>query len=261
MPLYDNGCKQTWRGTMWRQIANRCPKLERPRAKVCYLVGEENYDLASARKHKFRDENLIAVDLDADRARRARKDGILSINAPLHEVIRMERPDIVFADMMCGLSWSTLDPVIGACFEVNPQVVAFNLQRGRDSSGSEWRETFSGAFDETVAEFPDLTFDGIRSDPRKHRGVLLHRYIMAEAFMLDLTTGGDGIPSMLLDGYDGSEAFFYEYRPNKVWMDSVVCFWPVNGHVQIDPEPTPLKVRRKVAAARAIHTMQKRGKL
>lgn len=244
---YQNTTKETWRGWQWNRIAELLgagtipgwPQRDRgtgycrsvcQRSTAVYLVGPDDLDRGSAIKRGFRDENLVAIDLDKKRVKSVRKDGNLAIADSLQRIL-IEWPrgwdvDVVVADFCYGMVADAcrLPQVLYQSKGIQPEsVIAINLQRGRDAYGEWLRQP------ENIGWFLTMPNIGpVPEDPMKHRGLhaaFNHWYWQCSLYKDNL------IPGVSRNDY-GMELWrkmdcrFYSYPSvsNGVvtWFDSVV---------------------------------------
>jgi hypothetical protein len=167
---YDNGTKNTWRGWVWNRIVERLDK-DPSEATAIYLVGPEDRDRDTAIAKGFRNENLIAVDLDPENVRRVRERGGFAICADLNDVVQFwnDRPvDVLVADFCGGLtqpaiSFALVSSVYNRAISKGA-VVAVNLLAGRETGG--FRECVS--LFKSAIKSADASSDGIIP---AHRGL------------------------------------------------------------------------------------------
>jgi hypothetical protein len=152
---YDFGAKRQWRRWLWNRVVERISCKPRD-ATVLYLSAREDHDRVVAKTHGFRDENLIAIDMDRGVVEDLRETGALAIAARIEEVLCQWNPKrnvhVVILDLCCGLEQNLFRRIyrglLNPAFE--DAVVAINVMRGREHDpvhegkavnwiASEWR--------------------------------------------------------------------------------------------------------------------------
>lgn len=190
--MYDNGTKETMRGWTWNRIGDFIPPVLRKTSTVFYLPGEHDFDRSVGVSKGFRSANMFAIDRDENAIEVVRKNGGRGIVGELVEVLRQQvahewRPNVIVADLMCGLYRSTLDLMrIMMCF--NSTVVAVNLLRGRDPIGA----LHSRQLSENGVSHDSLKVLFKASgalDLMKHRGVLAYLRTLSQANSLASANG------------------------------------------------------------------------
>ena len=181
---YANGTKDTYRGHVWRRIAERLPRVRQhmgpaarrhlaSQAVVLYLVGPDDFDRQRALKHGFQNHNLIAVDIEKERIEKVRQDGGVGVCGNLSDILAMWPSDlpvsVVLADFQCGLNNSMFhfhDALFKTAGLASGSVISVNILRGRDEVSNDFR---SAAADVTklVASYGV----GSSKSNEKHRGV------------------------------------------------------------------------------------------
>jgi len=254
---YANGRKKNWRGWQWNRIVERL-MVPVEDATVLYLCGPDDFDREKALARGFRNENLIAVDLDENHVRAVRAGGGLAIAYDVNELLRAWPSDwpvhAVVADFCCGLGTTAYRLVHALIFsgatssEAHPCVVAVNLQRGRDAQSNNWRDMLTEVFPQAGAEW--------EVDPRKHRGsqfVVVARHALAKA-VESYCAGRVGYGYLAAAGLisEVMQPAYNTYRSRMVYMDSVVMRWPGSPYANTNKQIAA--ARRKIAACRALRT-------
>ena len=139
---------------MWNRIAERIDVPPRD-AIVMYMPGAEDLDLEVAKRHGFREQNMIGVERDKAVLANLRARNRLCVHGDFCEVVcafnAAGRIDAVLGDLTCGL-----EPRVENSIETMQQlphleraVFMFNFMRGRDARSSSGRQ----AIDNTVKRF------------------------------------------------------------------------------------------------------------
>lgn len=178
LDIYEGGQKDTWRNWQWNRIVDKCllgkpgqwsknnssEKRRRLANKtVLYLCGPDDFDRAIALRHGFRNENIIAIDVESEHVELVRKNSGLAICADLNRVL-MSWPadwtiDVVCADFCGNIGRSTLSLAFSLISrsiarEDELTTVSVNLQRGRELP--KYMEVIRG-----MAEFSKLSHERI----------------------------------------------------------------------------------------------------
>lgn len=256
LDAYSTLTKEHWRNWAWKQLGARiCAQGNaRPlswweanvkarhggRLKdktVLYLVGPEDVDSEVACRIGFDRRNLIAVDINDENVKCARRNGGLAIRGNITDVLCSWPSDWpihgVLADFCCGIGETALHFAIKAHTVKNGAFVV-NLQRGRD-----WAGHWTG-----IAEMASAQY-GLSE---KHRGIawLMHFF----RWRLDVSYS-DAVRYM-----PTVHPRFSSYRSMKsgrVYMDSVAITSLSDGYTATDCNE---KVRRRISALRALRTMK-----
>ena len=271
---YKFGPKNNWRRTVWNQISVRLAVPARD-ALVLYLAGKDDLDREIARRHGFRDENLLAIETSPEVVSALRSKGVNCINGSLHELITSwsaTRPvDVVIADFCNGFTSSNLDAIVFSCIwpAFHRAVIACNLLRGRDSETNPLR-----------AHLEELLEREAVGTISRHRGKMLYaavRLFLNQEFVDRLEAHGQ------MTAFDATKArhmlhrvmapHYYSYRSTKSQtFDSVVftnpfrLAWDRSGSMgdaetlrKIDKGAVGVSdpaARRRIAASMAHRTMR-----
>jgi hypothetical protein len=131
---YKFGPKNQYRRWAWNRIDELLFRSARD-AVVLYLAGVQDLDRPVARRHGFRDHNLIAVERDRIAAKTLRKDGVLVVPGDIFATLAHWPKDkpihVLHADLCCGYSRKLAETILAAHF-CGVEVFSFNLLRGRD---------------------------------------------------------------------------------------------------------------------------------
>lgn len=148
---YQSGTKGTWRGWQWNQISKRLcggrklgPAAVRDvlsKKTVLYLVGPDDFDREAAIKRGFRNENLIAIDINNENIARVRTSGGIGLQGSLQQIIlewpRHQQIDAVIFDSCAGVNadFGYMILALAECPAMTADsVVSINLLRGRDTA-------------------------------------------------------------------------------------------------------------------------------
>ena len=212
---YDSGTKATWRGWQWNRIVERLPEFRDRKGPipinnttraicaektVVYLCGPDDADREHGRRFGFRDENMIAVDIDESNVAIVKQNPIANgIDMPLQELLLAwpkDWPlDVVIADLCSGLDASSigvLSSLIASNAVHTKTVASVNLQRGREQPGSlfhQCRDFFNEMSEERKLLANRQAADGI---PFAHRG----RLFFVEAVNTVCTTRNIDLPTI-----------------------------------------------------------------
>lgn len=134
---YKNDAKRAWRREVWEAIGKWRGKVGGP---VLYLAGSRDLDSHLARRHGVREDDLIAVESDADVAKKLRDTGRNTIYGKLEDVMfswpKHTPPSAVIADFCCNLHARAFQ--VSLCWALRPvfqkSVLVVNLQRGREAN-------------------------------------------------------------------------------------------------------------------------------
>jgi len=156
---YRNNTKETWRNWAWNRAIELQPELRDRRRRTpanirrvlanktaIYLVGPEDLDRQVAIAKGFRNENLIAIDVEKENIARVRKAGGIGVCCDIADAIlawQQEQIDIVMADFCGGIStnlWRLLHSMIISQNVGGHSVLCVNMLRGRDGQSNQLRE-------------------------------------------------------------------------------------------------------------------------
>lgn len=184
---YDNKTKNDWRNWAWNRTVDHClpprPGKLAPWSKVdnrekrrlladkviLYLCGPDDFDRSVALKHGFRNENLIAVDVNESNVIGSRRQGGLGVCCAIEELLPNWPQDFpvsgIVADLCCGL---TIPPIllIDSLFmskgiHSSPKVsLVVNMQRGRDAATNDLRDGLASICERYAEELDLLCCEG-----------------------------------------------------------------------------------------------------
>lgn len=276
--------KNKWRLKVWSELARR---VKNPKtARILYLAGEQDLDREIAKKKGFRPYNMIAVEMDDDRAKALRKKGVTTIKHNLIDVVhawpKKHKIDVVVADFCFGFTMTSneLYSAIGNGALINAEFVV-NFQRGRDAWSNPFREAFSKVIPE--AGLPYRYKNQIVKTPApKHRAF---QFLFFQSYKEVCGGMGFGKQSKeevvcdlshlykanvfleTLQFFGATNPKFMEYKSNRVYMDSAVFSSPVKNlpekaKAEMEQErvvfkQAPLEVKRSVTAALAVSKKRK----
>jgi hypothetical protein len=250
LEAYKAGQKKNWRGWLWNRATER---LTTPveNAVVLYLAGPEDHDRQKAIARGYRNENVIAVDIDADNIERVRRAGGIGICANLTSVLLAWPEDwpihAILGDFCGGLAGPAADfaMALWACEGMRPgTVVAVNLQRGRDAVSNEVRSLLS------------------RIGYGKHRGKAFMGMMLGYIRVFEKNGAITRQQRELGERFIEHKAAYNSYTSTgRTWFDTVVFKWPgvLGKGCGVDDDELDAEVARKVAALRAVRTMKQRA--
>jgi hypothetical protein len=169
---------------------------------VLYLAGELDEDRAVATSKGFSHANMIAIEHDAEVAKRLRLSGTLTLVGDAFDHVFAWNPsrriDVVVLDLCNGFTQKAVENIetMIALPHLQDAVIAVNMLRGRDASGNKLRDAITEAqrqwmqmsfgfeskavrlgfvsadiFGHTMANF-------LGGEPFKHRGSLLQALLI-----------------------------------------------------------------------------------
>lgn len=265
---YKVGRKNQWRRELWNAITDRLHVPARE-ALVLYLAGPDDLDRPLALARGFKPLNLIAVDRDAETVTRLRRSGALCVRGDMVDVVLSWPSDkplgVILGDFCSGLEKRLWE--LAAYTALMPQfwdaVIAVNLQRGRDSTGTHLRAQWSELYGHSAL------------GKTKHRGLLFAGEFAAWAFAIGkgLVAGdSDGLYMKDGGGDPNDEQFslcvqatrphFMSYRSgDALTFDSAVLRAPLPPEFKRERKTEiagtkHLKATRHIAAVLAHRTMR-----
>lgn len=270
--MYSSLPKTYWRNYVWNALHRRVG--HRPSSTIIYLVGPEDLDRATAMAKGFRNENLIAVDLNQDYVYNVRKNGGLAVQGNICSVLAHWPSNWplngIVLDFKGGLNNSVNEVLISLftcqAIQYGRTQVCINLQRGRDPESNPIRQGIDKIISKYEARkglLPDGAWD-ILID-KLHRGKHFFVHLLSNMWRsLD-----DGHPAKVV-GYlqlalAQCRPQFYSYRqtPTQPYMDSVIFTFP---HAKVEDRASCYKIwkemfpkdnmRAKLAALRALRTIK-----
>lgn len=279
---YKFGSKNNWRRWEWNRIDELLP-VPRKEATVLYLPGEQDLDRVEAVRRGFSDNLLFAVDRDGQVIDSLRDRQVSALRGNIIDVLYAWKGtiDVVVADFMGGLSDRTLDFIVALqeseSIEPHHTVIAVNMMRGRDASGAiamdllrENNETgrrlglphtegdkhrgraLYGLISGWWAGYADKVCGPVvlYSVGNKHIPIVKHRETIMHPVFHDFRLRSPGNP------------LHASYKSGRLSMDSLVFRWP-GLPPGIDPLNWPQlrvrKMKRQIAAVRAVRTMRSNG--
>lgn len=243
---YIGGQKATWRGWQWNSCVQRLPEFDgmhidvRKRNNfikdvcsektVIYLCGPSDVDREHARRFGFRDENVIAVDLDPARTGGVTKNGHPVINSDLSSVVANWpddwRIDLIVADFCCGFSRQATDfglSLFASGAVSDRTVVSLNLLRGRDRA-SNLQRAFIQSLRQVIADY-DQSWGMIDVKHQSHRGACWWEwcdiYNGALLAMMSNNSKYKHVPADF-DKLSFGEQLAYYYRVSAEWRQGRV---------------------------------------
>lgn len=258
--MYDNATKDTWRGFVWNQVADRLKRCPGAQQRVCVLAGDIAADREHATKRKL---ECVAVDCNLSAVKTFRKAGGVAVQDQLQNQLLALQPSAVIADLVSGLDFRVFRMFVTA--QLLCDVVVFNLLRGRDKGMGEYARDIANV----GLRVPEVTGRRVRWVPvGKHRG----RMLFAQGMRLTAKTvmSWQGMSLEAADAY--LEKFcvamsprFYSYqsKDSSQYFDTVVvttqCLSKYNDSESRNllRACAPKVSRRRAAAAKALLTMRK----
>ena len=270
---YRYGNKNNWRRWAWNRIAEHCP-VPKSEARVLYMPGPEDNDRDLAKRHGFKDWNLIGVDLCRQVVSKHRAMGKVMVRLDAVDAAYHGRSDfdVFFLDFLGDAPGRLIEAMVAMPGGV---LCCLNMLRGRTGpktkSNPFWTiARTSMAMDEAKW---GAEFGGPSSDWKLHRGMMLNTSVFAawtsgaiyryglnaqEIFQSGLLPGN--LAAELYSRWDVRD--FRSYRSqNGLIYDSIV-FRVRDGAPEVVRNPLwdaeALVPRRLIAAAKALSTMQRR---
>lgn len=232
---YASSKKDQRRRIAWNRLHDTT--RDRSSAVVLYLAAASDLDRAHAIRRGFKDENLIAVEIDPLTVRQLRLLGVNVIPRPLIEVLAawpIDKPVAgIFADLQCGLEVTVAQLLM--LWRANPafgrSMLYLNLQRGREHNG--WVRQVCEMMRSVV---PDWRKQSHGAVCERHRGCaavyqeLVHLVDAERARLGRLPTREEIAPLLL--GWSRATDFYFlpPYRSNHVTMDGVCLFNRMDHH-------------------------------
>jgi hypothetical protein len=243
---FESTKKDLRRRTVWNYL--HTATLDRSREVVLYLAGEGDFDRAHGLRRGFIDENLIAVESDAEIVRALRARGVNVIPRPLLEVVAMWPAEVhvagLLADLQCGLEVSVLQLLM--LWQRHPafacSMIYVNLQRGREHNDVVLQ--LCEQAQSSMKEIRALT-NGAASE--RHRGVAASRWLLASNLLAMCNTLGR-LPTdaEAKPWVHTTTRILPPYRSSRVVMDGVCLF---NRPGQHSAEATQIFIERMKGGA------------
>lgn len=271
---YRYGNKNNWRRWAWNRIAEHCP-VPKAEARVLYMPGPEDNDRELAKRHGFKDWNLIGVDSSRAIVDHHRRDGKIMVHGDAMDVMYngLASFDVMLLDFLGDIPPLLFD----ACASVpGGRVVCLNVLRGRTGPVTKSHPLWLAAREASVKRVDLWTENGLLpAAPKLHRGQIVsdvvltiwHIALMHHYGMLGQSGGGVGkrptfdSATRTLIKQRWTHRHFHSYRSQAglVYDSIVFAVDPSLGEFCgcADWQPCP-SVRRKIAAAKALSTMQRR---
>lgn len=255
---YKFGSKNGWRRWTWNRIVER---LDVPVSKAVglYLPAEEDLDRDVAKGKGFRDQNLIAVDVDERAVKNVRSKKCPAVLGDIGAVVRAwnePKLDFVSGDMCCGITDNTarLTKGIGDSTGIKEgTVIALNLLRGRD--GGAYIDNHPG-FNEVKDEISMLLPHPL-GDTSKHRGMMVIGTVLSYMNEISKLFGTELSFRMAQEIWKYMSPVFNNYRCENGHgiMDAVVFKWPVERAEHFNSKYNK-SVRNEISAVKAVRTMR-----
>lgn len=283
---YISGAKNHWRRWVWNRLSERSDVPAKERV-VLFLASPELRDVEEALRRGYRRSNLIAIESDRERCIELRAKRITTLNLPAGKVLQQWPPyipvDAVLLDLCGGVDGEVNRCLCGLMRSPFARTaVAINVQRGRDRVG-EMREEMvaaasslkeqmlaNGSSSDAVALINSVR-DSYGTTSRgfwiKHLRRELEKRLLTLAlihFGYDSPARQASVDVERLSFQRESSIAELSYRHRRVVMDTL-CFKNsihgtladfLDGSIEAD---TP--VRRRIAAALAVSTMRREGRL
>lgn len=260
--MYDNATKDTWRGFVWNQVADRLKRCPGTKQRVCVLAGDIAADRECATKRKL---ECVAVDCNLSAVKTFRKAGGVAIQDQLVNQIRVLQPSAVIADLVCGITPSVREMYFDAIFLCD--VVVFNLLRGRDKGVGEYVR----AARKHNIEVPEVVGRNMQWAPvNKHRGRLLFASAVGALARDCCGTGGSNADDEIArfiekEAWEMMPRYYsYQSKDSGQYFDTVVVTSNIFSRytsVEIRKRErlsAPKASRQRAAAAKAILTTRRR---
>jgi hypothetical protein len=275
---YKTGRKNNWRRTCWNEIARRVP--DRKNANILILAGEQDLDRPVAISKGFSSNNIIAVDLRKEVVDKLRKEGKLAIHGSIQAASLILEPDVIHADLVCGLREPAFDLMMATLFFgwTKPgTVILCNFQRGREIGETAKLMYLAQDMVKTGAM-------GMAPEQAKHRGLLFFTLMRCKLMGLLEDAGFDKrtIDNVKIACSERMNPYFSSYKSECGAVFDTVIFTTIFprtartfGELHIEDRPVRIdgvvrgafkgremeKMRRKVTAIKAVQTMRKNGTL
>jgi|3_EtaG_2_1085321.scaffolds.fasta_scaffold02708_6 hypothetical protein len=267
---YKFGRKNNWRRWSWNAIKERLP-VSPINAVGLYLAGSDDLDRPVAISKGFKEENLIAVDVNALAVTKLRKQKRIALNLEISHVIgnwRNPKLSFVSADLCSGLTAHSENLLKSFLYSTGVEdhcVIALNMLRGRDDT--DWLKYYKNKLSTCDRNsFFEASRDLV---PNPFGQIELHRGVAVVLTLMDVFMNLAKKTSLLSEDKSTSirqmsgilikmNPTFNSYKSKKLTMDSVVFVWPLHGP-WLDYKPKTQKdtaAKRQIAAMKAIRTMR-----
>ena len=264
---YGKGEKNNWRRKSWNTCARKLREsgVSKKKATILYLGAAGDLDRKVAVSKGFSPERMYSVDDDPEIIASLRSQGKCAVLGEFSEVVaNWGGPiDVIWADYCCGLQAAVINLVLRllCCESVTEStVVMVNLQRGREPGIADLREELTTSF-------------AIPKTMHKHRGMLLMLWTLNVFSTWPLHEMGRTLGQIEKANkwvWDNQSPAFDSYRSHAskgLYFDSVIFTAGIWGRVKAESDLIAsagwknTKMRRQIAAAKAVSTMRQRGAL
>ena len=288
---YQNGTKACWRGWVWTQIERRLrlSGVNIKQATAAYLAGPENNDRLHAISKGFKEQNLIAVDINQENVKRIRREGVLAVQEYIGRLcVVADKPiDAVIVDYCGGVTESARAEMLlllsSKSIHQNT-VIVWNFLRGRDGGVSgvfsaETRQSISEqakcsewCWDKRKRRYID---SGVLKTVGKHRGKLLFYLWYIWGAMISIRckrqcSSDDAFDVMkaytrshdtwMMDTiWNACQPSFCSYKSGTLFYDSVAMYAGRMWHLECPPDEMQKEfgdAKRKWTALKAVVTMR-----